>query len=191
MEVGEDDVLDCEAVGRRTRQVLRDVTLRIEGRSALALDGFATEPGTFTPFPTGEAAEIIRRGDAELMLAGGTEAAIHEATVGGFASMKALSTRNDDPAAASRPFDRDRDGFVMGEGGGFLVLESRSHAAGRGAAIRAELAGIGTSGDAFHMVIPSSEPAHAARAIPMLRADAEEATRPFQAWDAASHKIPY
>ena len=89
-----------------------------------------------------------------------------------FYNLRALSRRSDDPSRASRPFDRDRDGFVMGEGGGFLVLESRSHAAGRGAAIRAELAGIGTSGDAFHMVIPSSEPAHAARAIRLALEDA-------------------
>lgn len=89
-----------------------------------------------------------------------------------FYNLRALSRRADDPARASRPFDRDRDGFVMGEGGGFLVLESRRHAAGRGAAIRAELAGVGTSGDAFHMVIPSSEPSHAARAIRLALEDA-------------------
>ena len=81
----------------------------------------------------GEAWETIRRGDADLMIAGGVEAGIHEATIGGFASMKALSDRNDDPAAASRPFDQDRDGFVMGEGGGALVLEALEHAEARGA----------------------------------------------------------
>src|SRR5512146_1955932 len=89
----------------------------------------------------GEAWETIRRGDADVMLAGGVEAAIHEAVVGGFASMKALSTRNDDPAAASRPFDRDRDGFVIGEGAGMLVLERLDHAERRGATPLAEVVG--------------------------------------------------
>lgn len=103
----------------------------------------------------GEAWETIRRGDADVMLAGGVEAAIHEAVVGGFASMKALSTRNDDPAAASRPFDRGRDGFVMGEGGGVVVLETLDHALARGAEPLAELVGYGATADAAHLTLPA------------------------------------
>ncbi|MFZ5853478.1 MAG: beta-ketoacyl-ACP synthase II [Chloroflexota bacterium] len=103
----------------------------------------------------GEAWETIRRGDAEIMLAGGTEAAIHEAAVGGFASMKALSTRNDDPEGASRPFDRERDGFVIGEGSGVLVLEALEHAQARGVEPLAELVGYGATADASHITLPA------------------------------------
>jgi 3-oxoacyl-[acyl-carrier-protein] synthase II len=103
----------------------------------------------------GEAWETIRRGDAEMMIAGGVEAGIHEATVGGFASMKALSTRNDDPAGASRPFDTARDGFVIGEGCGVLILETLEHAEARGAVPLAELAGYGATADASHITLPA------------------------------------
>ena len=103
------------------------------------------------------AAQAIREGDADVMLAGGTEAAICELGIGGFASMKALSTRNDDPARASRPFDAGRDGFVMGEGCGILVLESLAHARARGARIYAEVAGVGESADGHHMTAPHPE----------------------------------
>ena len=103
----------------------------------------------------GEAWETIRRGDADLMLAGGVEAGVHEATMGGFCSMKALSTRNDDPAAASRPFDRGRDGFVIGEGGGVLVLEALEHAEARGVEPLAELVGYGATADASHITLPA------------------------------------
>jgi 3-oxoacyl-[acyl-carrier-protein] synthase II len=103
----------------------------------------------------GEAWETIRRGDADVMLAGGVEAAIHEATLGGFASMKALSTRNDDPAAASRPFDKGRDGFVVGEGCGVLVLEALEHAEARGAIPLAEIVGYGATADAAHITLPA------------------------------------
>jgi 3-oxoacyl-[acyl-carrier-protein] synthase II len=103
----------------------------------------------------GEAWETIRRGDADMMIAGGVEAGVHEATVGGFASMKALSTRNDDPARASRPFDRGRDGFVVGEGGGALVLEALEHAEARGATPLAELVGYGATADASHITLPA------------------------------------
>jgi len=103
----------------------------------------------------GESWETIRRGDADLMIAGGVEAGIHEATVGGFASMKALSTRNEDPGAASRPFDQGRDGFVMGEGGGILVLEALEHAEARGAVPLAELVGYGATADASHITLPA------------------------------------
>ncbi len=103
----------------------------------------------------GEAWETIRRGDADIMIAGGVEASIHEATVGGFASMKALSTRNDEPERASRPFDTGRDGFVVGEGGGALILEALEHAEARGAAPLAELVGYGATADASHITLPA------------------------------------
>jgi len=103
----------------------------------------------------GEAWETIRRGDADIMLAGGSEAAIHEAVVGGFASMRALSTRNDDPAGASRPFDRGRDGFVIGEGAGVMVLEAIESAEARGAEPLAELVGYGATADASHITLPA------------------------------------
>ncbi|MDH5263115.1 MAG: beta-ketoacyl-ACP synthase II [Betaproteobacteria bacterium] len=105
----------------------------------------------------GEAGRMIEYGDAEVMIAGGTEATICMSGMGGFCSMKALSERNDDPAAASRPFDRDRDGFVLGEGAGILILEEYEHARKRGARIYAELAGMGMSGDAGHITAPNMD----------------------------------
>jgi 3-oxoacyl-[acyl-carrier-protein] synthase II len=105
----------------------------------------------------GDAWEIIRRGDADAMIAGGSEAAITPMGVGGFAAMRALSTRNDDPAHASRPFDRDRDGFVIGEGSGVLVIEALDLAVKRGAPIYAEIVGYGMSADAYHMTAPSED----------------------------------
>ena len=103
----------------------------------------------------GEAYETIRRDDADMMLAGGTEAGIVETLVGGFAAMRALSTRNDDPSAASRPFDSNRDGFVCGEGAAMLVLEELEHALARGAAPLAELVGYGATADASHITLPA------------------------------------
>jgi len=103
----------------------------------------------------GESSEIIRRGDADIMIAGGAEASIHEALIGGFAAMRALSTRNDEPSRASRPFDRGRDGFVIGEGCGVVVLEALEHAQARGVPILAELAGYGATADASHITLPA------------------------------------
>ncbi|MDQ6970209.1 MAG: beta-ketoacyl-ACP synthase II [Mariprofundus sp.] len=105
----------------------------------------------------GDAFEIIARGDADAMIAGGSEACVCELGVGGFSAARALSTRNDEPERASRPWDADRDGFVMGEGGGVLVLESLDSAQARGAEILAEVIGYGMSGDAFHMTTPSPQ----------------------------------
>jgi 3-oxoacyl-[acyl-carrier-protein] synthase II len=112
----------------------------------------------------GEASEIIRRGDAEVMVAGGTEAGIYEPLIGGFCAMRALSTRNDDPAGASRPFDAGRDGFVCGEGAGVLVLEELEHAEARGATPLAELVGYAATADASHITLPAPGGVGAVRA---------------------------
>jgi 3-oxoacyl-[acyl-carrier-protein] synthase II len=112
----------------------------------------------------GEATEMILRGDADVMLAGGTEAVIYETIVGGFAAMRALSTRNGDPAGASRPFDRGRDGFVIAEGAATLVLEELGHAERRGAPILAEVCGYAATADAYHVTLPAPGGAGAVRA---------------------------
>jgi 3-oxoacyl-[acyl-carrier-protein] synthase II len=113
----------------------------------------------------GYAMEMIRSGRADVVVAGGTEAAMHPMPIAGFAAMKALSTRNDDPEAASRPYDTGRDGFVLGEGAAVIVLESEAHAKARGAKIYAEVAGVGISSDAYHIAAPDPEGAGAARAM--------------------------
>ena len=105
----------------------------------------------------GDAFETIRRGLADVMVAGGSEAAITPMGVGGFAAMRALSTRNDEPTLACRPFDKDRDGFIIGEGAGVIILETLEHAQARGASIYAELVGYGMSGDAYHVTAPAED----------------------------------
>ena len=113
----------------------------------------------------GDAARLIERGDADVMIAGGAEAIVIPLTIAGFCQMKAMSTRNDDPTRASRPFDAGRDGFVCGEGGGLLVLESLEHAQARDARIYAEIVGYGMTGDAHHMTAPDPQGDGAARAM--------------------------
>lgn len=120
----------------------------------------------------GDAAELIRRGAADVMVAGGSEAAITDFSVASFAQARALTTRNDDPEAASRPFDMDRDGFLMGEGGAALVLEEREQAIARGADILAEVTGYGMSADAYHMTLPRPGGHGAARAMQAALGDA-------------------
>jgi 3-oxoacyl-[acyl-carrier-protein] synthase II len=119
-----------------------------------------------------DAAMLIQRGDADMMITGGAEAAICPMGIGGFNSMKALSTRNDNPKCASRPFDAKRDGFVMGEGGGILVIESYEHAVKRGAKILAELAGFGLTADAYHLTQPAPGGEGAVRAMRLCIKDA-------------------
>jgi 3-oxoacyl-[acyl-carrier-protein] synthase II len=120
----------------------------------------------------GEAAGMIRRGQAEVMLCGGSEAVMHAVAVSGFANMGALSKRNDEPQRASRPFDGERDGFVMGEGAGVIALESLEHAQKRGARIYAEYIGYGMTADASHITAPDEEGKGAARAMALALADA-------------------
>ncbi len=119
----------------------------------------------------GDSFRILQRGEADVMLAGGSEAVITPLTIGGFCSMKALSTRNDEPTRASRPFDRDRDGFIMGEGAGLMVLESLEHALRRKANIYAEIVGYGMSADAFHITQPA--PDGAVRSMRLALQDAK------------------
>ncbi len=125
-----------------------------------------------------DAYRIIERGEADIMLAGGAEATITPTSMAGFCQAKAMSTRNDEPHRASRPFDKERDGFVMGEGAGMLVLESLEHAQARGARIYAEIVGAGMTGDAYHMTAPHPEGVGARRAMEIALRDA--AIRPDQ-----------
>ncbi len=139
----------------------------------------------------GDSFHIIRRGDADVMIAGGAEAAITPLGVGGFASMRALSTRNDAPERASRPFDKDRDGFVIGEGSGILILEALDHAVARGARIYAEIVGYGMTGDAFHITSPSEDGDGGMRVMAMALRNAGVSPSDVQYINAHGTSTPY
>ena len=145
------------------------ISIRLGARGPNACLATACTSGTHA---VGEAFRLIQRGDADAMIAGGTETAVRPLSVSGFAAMRALSTRNDDPKRASRPFDAGRDGFVVGDGSGILVLESLEHAVERGAPIHAEIVGYGMSGDAHHMTAPPEDGIGAQLAMQRAIADA-------------------
>ena len=138
----------------------------------------------------GYALEMIRSNRADVIVSGGVEAAIHQLPMAGFAAMKALSTRNDVPERASRPYDRDRDGFVLGEGGGILILEEYEHAKARGAKIYCELVGQGLSSDGYHIAAPDPEGSGVQRAIKFALADANLSTRDIVHLNAHATSTP-
>ncbi len=138
----------------------------------------------------GYAVEMIRTGRADIVVAGGTEAAIHGLPIAGFAAMQALSTRNDEPQLASRPYDTARDGFVLGEGAGILVLESEAHARARGAKLYAELAGVGLSSDAHHIAAPEPEGLGAAKAMRAALAQAQASPQDVHHLNAHATSTP-
>lgn len=138
-----------------------------------------------------DAMMILQRGLADIILAGGSEAVICPMGVGGFNAMKAMSTRNDDPSTASRPFDKNRDGFVMGEGGGVLVLETLEHALARGAKIYAELAGFGMTDDAFHITAPSPNGEGAVSSMRLSMVDAQVTANDIDYINAHGTSTPY
>ena len=138
----------------------------------------------------GYALEMIRTNRADIIVSGGVEAAIHQLPMAGFAAMKALSTRNDSPERASRPYDRDRDGFVLGEGGGILILEEYEHAKARGAKIYCELVGQGLSSDGYHIAAPDPEGAGVQRAINFALANANLSTKDIVHLNAHATSTP-
>jgi 3-oxoacyl-[acyl-carrier-protein] synthase II len=138
----------------------------------------------------GDAVNLIKRGAADAMIAGGIESTITPTGIAGFNAMKALSTRNDDPQKASRPFDRDRDGFVVGEGGGILILETMEQALERGAHIYAEVAGYGMSGDAYHITSPPPDGGGAVRCINAALSDANLSYRDIDYINAHGTSTP-
>ncbi len=140
--------------GMITNMAAGVVSMRFGARGPNSCVVTACATGTHS---IGEAFRLIQRGDADAMLAGGAEAPIERLGISGFAAMRAMSTRNDEPQRASRPFDRGRDGFVIAEGAGIVVLESLEHALARGAAVQAEVVGYGMSGDAYHMTAPPED----------------------------------
>jgi 3-oxoacyl-[acyl-carrier-protein] synthase II len=169
--LGQDDVLEEKGV-RRVSPLTVPMLMPNGPAAAIGLE-LGAQAGVHTPVSacaSGAEAialglDLIRAGRADVVVAGGAEAVIHPLPMAGFAQMRALSTRNDEPAAASRPFDKGRDGFVLGEGAGVLVLERADHAAARGARVYAVLAGAGITSDGYHITAPDPEGRQAARAI--------------------------
>jgi len=143
------------------------ITFGLEGPCSCVVTACATGTNAI-----GDAFKIIQRGDADVMVAGGTEAAISPTAVAGFCAMKAMSTHNDEPQKASRPFDAGRNGFVMGEGAGIIVMEALDHAVARGARIYAEIIGYGSNADAYHITAPAPEGVQAAKCMAMALKDA-------------------
>jgi 3-oxoacyl-[acyl-carrier-protein] synthase II len=139
----------------------------------------------------GEALRILQHDDADVVIAGGTEATVTPMAIAGFCSMKAMSTRNDEPTRASRPFDAERDGFVMGEGAAILVLERAEHAAKRGAPILCELAGYGATGDAYHITSPAPDGDGAVRSMRAALKDAGMGPEDVQYINAHGTSTPY
>ncbi|HUF88959.1 MAG TPA: beta-ketoacyl-ACP synthase II [Gemmatimonadota bacterium] len=139
----------------------------------------------------GDAFRLIKHGDADVMIAGGTEAAVTAMSVGGFAAMKAMSTRNDEPERASRPFDADRDGFVLGEGAGIAVLEELDHARARGARIYSEVLGVGMTADAYHITAPAPNGEGATRAMQRAVEESQLATEDYDYVNAHGTSTPF
>ncbi|MXW38751.1 MAG: beta-ketoacyl-ACP synthase II [Acidobacteria bacterium] len=163
------------------------VSIRLGARGPNSAMATACSAGAHA---VGEAFRLVRYGHADVMVAGGAEATITPMCIGGFASMKALSTRNDEPERASRPFDRDRDGFVVGEGAGILILEERERALARGAALYAEVLGYGMSGDAFHITAPAEDGGGAVRVMQAALAEAGASPEDVDAVNAHGTSTP-
>jgi 3-oxoacyl-[acyl-carrier-protein] synthase II len=176
--LGQDDVLEERGV-RRVSPLTVPMLMPNGPAAALGLE-FGARGGVHTPVSAcasgaeaiALALDLIRAGRVDVVIAGGSESVVHPLPMAGFAQMRALSTRNDEPAAASRPFDKGRDGFVLGEGAGILVLERADHAAARGARVHGVLAGAGVTSDGYHITAPEPEGRHAARAITAAIRDA-------------------
>ncbi|MBN6185866.1 beta-ketoacyl-ACP synthase II [Aneurinibacillus sp. BA2021] len=162
------------------------ITLGAKGPNSAAITACASATHSI-----GDAFKIIERGIADVMITGGTEASVRPMAVAGFSNAKALSSRNDEPQKASRPFDKDRDGFVMGEGAGVIVLESLEHAKKRGATILAEIVGYGMSADAYHLTQPAPGGEGAARAMKAALKDAELAPEDVSYINAHGTSTPY
>ena len=163
------------------------VSIRLGARGPNSAPATACSAGAHA---IGDAFRLIRHGYADTIIAGGSEATITPMCIGGFASLRALSTRNDDPKRASRPFDRDRDGFVVGEGSGILVLEERERALARGVPPYAELTGYGMTGDAFHITAPAPDGAGAVRVMRAALAEADAAPEDVDAVNAHGTSTP-
>ena len=163
------------------------VSIRLGARGPNSAMATACSAGAHA---VGEAFRLIRHGHADVVVAGGAEATITPMCIGGFASMKALSTRNDEPERASRPFDRDRDGFVVGEGAGILVLEEREEALARGATPYAEVLGYGMSGDAFHITAPAEDGNGAVRVMQAALTEAGASPEDVDAVNAHGTSTP-